>query len=136
MMKILLFSALKHQQQRKALAKFALNKISIMSSSTNKFRIFVAQSIPHQAAEILSSNHIEMVVSEKMPSREKLLQSVADVDALFCTLNEKIDQEVLDRAGSRLKVVATCSVGYEHIDLKECARRNIPVGYTPGVLTG
>ena len=35
-----------------------------------------------------------------------------------------------------IKVIATCSVGYEHIDLKECAARNIPVGYTPGVLTG
>ena len=31
--------------------------------------------------------------------------------------------------------MATCSVGYDHIDLKECAQRNIPVGYTPGVLT-
>jgi glyoxylate/hydroxypyruvate reductase len=32
-------------------------------------------------------------------------------------------------------VIATCSVGYEHIDLKECQNRNIKVGYTPGVLT-
>ena len=27
------------------------------------------------------------------------------------------------------------SVGYEHIDLDECRKRQIRVGYTPGVLT-
>lgn len=27
------------------------------------------------------------------------------------------------------------SVGYDHIDVKECARRNVKVGYTPGILT-
>ena len=27
------------------------------------------------------------------------------------------------------------SVGLEHIDLKECARRGVSVGYTPDVLT-
>jgi lactate dehydrogenase-like 2-hydroxyacid dehydrogenase len=32
-------------------------------------------------------------------------------------------------------VVATCSAGVNHIDLKECFKRKIPVGYNPGVLT-
>ena len=27
------------------------------------------------------------------------------------------------------------SVGYDHIDVAECARRNLPIGYTPDVLT-
>ena len=27
------------------------------------------------------------------------------------------------------------SVGYDHLDLPEIAKRNIPVGYTPEVLT-
>jgi len=37
--------------------------------------------------------------------------------------------------GPKLKVVSSMSVGVDHIDLKECSRRNIPVGYTPDVLT-
>ena len=37
--------------------------------------------------------------------------------------------------GEKLKVIGTMSVGYEHIDLQECKRRNIAVGYTPNVLT-
>lgn len=34
-----------------------------------------------------------------------------------------------------MKVVSTMSVGLDHIDIPECRRRGIAVGYTPGVLT-
>ena len=37
--------------------------------------------------------------------------------------------------GSNLKVIATMSVGYDHIDVNECKRRGIKVGNTPGVST-
>ncbi|CAF1477625.1 unnamed protein product, partial [Adineta steineri] len=47
----------------------------------------------------------------------------------------KIDKEVLTTAGDKLKMLATFSVGYNHIDLKECQKRGISIGYTPGVLT-
>lgn len=67
--------------------------------------------------------------------RDQLLKGIVGKDALFCTLTDKIDAELLDRAGSNLKVIATMSVGYEHIDLNECKKRNIRVGYTPEVLT-
>lgn len=67
--------------------------------------------------------------------RSELLNGVVGKDALFCTLTDIIDSEVIDRAGPSLKVIGTMSVGYEHIDLAECKRRNIRVGYTPEVLT-
>jgi glyoxylate reductase len=38
-------------------------------------------------------------------------------------------------AAPTLKAISTCSVGYEHIDVAEAAKRGIYVGYTPGVLT-
>jgi len=37
--------------------------------------------------------------------------------------------------GSQLTVIGTMSVGYEHLDMAECDKRNIVVGYTPDVLT-
>lgn len=67
--------------------------------------------------------------------REELLKGIVGKDALFCTLTDKIDAEVIERAGPNLKVIATMSVGYEHIDLNECKKRKIRVGYTPDVLT-
>jgi lactate dehydrogenase-like 2-hydroxyacid dehydrogenase len=37
--------------------------------------------------------------------------------------------------GPQLKVVATMSVGYDHIDVDAVKSRNIKLGYTPDVLT-
>src|SRR5690606_12848110 len=54
---------------------------------------------------------------------------------LYCLLTERIDDELLDAAGPSLKVVSTLSVGYDHIDVKACRRRNVAVGNTPGVLS-
>uniref|UniRef100_A0A0B7A6L8 Glyoxylate reductase/hydroxypyruvate reductase n=1 Tax=Arion vulgaris TaxID=1028688 RepID=A0A0B7A6L8_9EUPU len=46
-----------------------------------------------------------------------------------------IIKETLDIFGPQLKVVGTMSVGLEHIDLVECQKRGVKVGYTPNVLT-
>lgn len=67
--------------------------------------------------------------------RADFLKSIPGMDAIFCSLNDKIDKEVLEAAGSSLKVVSTISVGYDHIDLNECKKRGIRIGYTPDVLT-
>jgi phosphoglycerate dehydrogenase-like enzyme len=73
------------------------------SQSEKKFRVFVSQPIPQQAVDIFNSSNVELVISDKMPSRQKLLESVKDIDGIFCTLNEKIDKELLDTA-TNLKV--------------------------------
>ncbi len=112
--------------------------MSTSSYSTRKFNVFVTQPIPQQAIDILKKDdQINLKINSQTPlARKDLLESVKNCDALFCTLNEKIDKELLDAAGQGiLKIVATCSVGYDHIDLVECKNRNIKVGYTPGVLT-
>uniref|UniRef100_A0A336LW09 Glyoxylate reductase/hydroxypyruvate reductase n=1 Tax=Culicoides sonorensis TaxID=179676 RepID=A0A336LW09_CULSO len=67
--------------------------------------------------------------------REELLKRVVGKDAIYCTLCDKIDAEVLDAAGPSLKVIGTISVGYDHIDVEECRKRGVRIGYTPDVLT-
>lgn len=71
---------------------------------------------------------------EGQMSRDKLLEHVQDAEAIFCLLRDKIDKQLLDHA-KNLKMIGTMSVGYEHIDVKECKARGIKIGYTPGVLT-
>lgn len=41
----------------------------------------------------------------------------------------------LNNKGSQLKVIATMSVGYDHIDVEAAKARCILIGYTPDVLT-
>jgi len=67
--------------------------------------------------------------------RNELLKRVKDVDGIFCTLNDTINKEVIDLAGNNLKVISTMSVGYNHVDIKECQKKGIKVGFTPEVLT-
>lgn len=57
------------------------------------------------------------------------------MDALYCMIPDKIDRAVIEAAGPQLKVVATMTVGFDHVDLKACKDHNIVVGHTPGVLS-
>ncbi len=66
-------------------------------------------------------------------SEEKLLSAVDGADALFITPADRLDSEFFQKVSPTLKLVATFSVGFEHIDLEAAARRKIPVAYTPGV---
>lgn len=71
---------------------------------------------------------------EKAPPKKWILDNVINVDGILCTLNTKIDKEVIS-AAKNLKVISTYSVGFDHIDVKEAKSRGIRVGYTPEVLT-
>jgi gluconate 2-dehydrogenase len=66
-------------------------------------------------------------------SRAELAARVDDADAVLVTGGHRIDDEILANA-SHLKLVATVSVGFNHIDMAACARRNILVTNTPDVL--
>ena len=66
--------------------------------------------------------------------RAGLLARAADRDALFVTGSDRIDRELID-ACPRLRMIATGTVGYNHIDLTACGERGIAVSNTPDVLT-
>lgn len=73
-------------------------------------------------------------ISDKHPSHEDLTRRLQDADALITSpMVTRIDAKMIQGA-SRLKVVATVSVGYDNVDLRACAERDIKVGNTPGVI--
>lgn len=57
------------------------------------------------------------------------------MDAVFCVLTDIIDDDILEHAGPQLKVVASMSVGLDHLDIPSLQKRYIKIGYTPNVLT-
>lgn len=77
---------------------------------------------------------VEANPDDDLWSPEELRRRAADKDALFVVTSDKVDAPLL-QACPRLKLVATGSVGYNHIDLADCARRGIVVTNTPDVLT-
>lgn len=68
------------------------------------------------------------------PSRADLEAGVRDAEGLLCLLTDRVDATLLAGA-PRLRVVSSCSVGLDHVDVAAATERGIPVGHTPGVLT-
>ncbi|WP_284036410.1 D-glycerate dehydrogenase [Neobacillus sp. 114] len=101
-----------------------------------KQTVYVTKKLPEELYRRLSSQfEVRMWGEEETPvPREILLKEVAEVDGLYCFITDTIDKEVFAQA-KKLKVVSTCSVGYNHIDVQAAAEKGVKVGYTPGVLT-
>ena len=64
-----------------------------------------------------------------------MLAAAAGAHALVTDLTFAVDGELLDAAGSQLKVVANFGVGYDNVDLAACAEREVVVTNTPDALT-
>jgi lactate dehydrogenase-like 2-hydroxyacid dehydrogenase len=66
-------------------------------------------------------------------SRQALLAASDGADAMFITPVDRLDAAFFKRLSPSVKVIATYSVGFEHIDLRAAAGRKIAIAYTPGV---
>jgi glyoxylate reductase len=67
--------------------------------------------------------------------RRELLDLVPGAAAIVADPTVGIDRVVLEAAGPSLRLVANFAVGYDNVDLGECARRGVVVTNTPDVLT-
>jgi len=99
-------------------------------------RVFVSRRIPDEGLrDVLEACEATVWPEELPPSRDALLSAVEGCDGILALLTDRVDAELLDRAGPQLKVVSNFAVGFDNIDIPECTRRGLPVGNTPGVLT-
>jgi lactate dehydrogenase-like 2-hydroxyacid dehydrogenase len=62
-----------------------------------------------------------------------LIDALSGTDALFITPFDRLDTDFFNRVPASVKVVATYSVGFNHIDLKAAENKNIAIAYTPGI---
>lgn len=106
------------------------------SSSNDKPRVFITRLMDQEALDMIARD-TEMVVwpEEYPPSPEALREKVGDVAGVLTNIMDRVDSALFDSA-PRLKVVSHLAVGTDAVDMAEATRRGIPVGYTPGVLSG
>ena len=97
-------------------------------------RVFVTRRLPGAALERLAGHcALEVWSGAGAPPAQALRDGCRDAEGLLCLLTDAIDAPLL--AGCpRLRVISSCSVGVDHIDLPAARARGIPVGHTPGVL--
>lgn len=107
-----------------------------MASDRDRPRVFVARVIPEEGlASVRDACDTDVWDGELPPPRAELLRRIAGCDGVLTLLSDRVDDEFLDAAGSRLRVVSNYAVGFDNIDVAACARRGVAVGNTPGVLT-
>jgi lactate dehydrogenase-like 2-hydroxyacid dehydrogenase len=107
-----------------------------VSEPDDRPRVLVTREIPAIGLRLLREvAYVDVWDRPTPPPRDELLRRVSGVGGLLALLTDRVDDELLDAAGPELKVVSNLAVGYDNIDLAACAKRGIPVGNTPGVLT-
>ncbi|WLR50455.1 D-glycerate dehydrogenase [Bacillus tianshenii] len=97
--------------------------------------VFITRRIDKEIVQSLNDiADVHMWESEEEPvPREVLLEEASKADALLTMLSDKVDEELLDKAG-KLKVVSNLAVGYDNIDVEAATKRNVIVTNTPDVL--
>ncbi|MGE3106965.1 MAG: 2-hydroxyacid dehydrogenase [Phycisphaerales bacterium] len=79
--------------------------------------------------------HVRMAPDDPRLTRDELTQYVRGASVIVSMFHDKVDADVLDAAGPGLKGVCNFAVGFDNIDLAECARRGITVCNTPDAVT-
>jgi lactate dehydrogenase-like 2-hydroxyacid dehydrogenase len=67
--------------------------------------------------------------------REELVRAAEGSAAILCTTTDRFDAATIGRLPDSVRMLATFSVGFEHIDLAAARARGIIVTNTPDVLT-
>ncbi|MEN8183437.1 MAG: D-glycerate dehydrogenase [Myxococcota bacterium] len=94
----------------------------------------MTRALPGRALERLSrAACVELWPGPGAPEPAQLRQGAAGAAGLLCVLSDGIDAALLE-ASPDLRVVSSCSVGLDHVDLAAARARGIAVGHTPGVL--
>lgn len=100
------------------------------------WKVFVTRPIPDPGIPLLQQEcEVNLRSSSVIPSREEILAGVVNIDALLCLLTDRIDRDIIDAAGPKLKIISNYAVGFDNIDVQAATERGILVTNTPGVLT-
>src|SRR5918992_288703 len=98
--------------------------------------VLVTRGVPEPVREHLAGRcRLEVWDGEGVMPRAELLDRVEGKAGLMSMLTDRVDAELLDRAGPGLRVVANYAVGYDNLDLDACTARGVLATNTPDVVT-
>lgn len=105
----------------------AAGKVTI--KTMNKMKIIADEAIPYLKG--IFENECEV---EYYPGSEITPQRVKDADALIVRTRTKCNAQLLE--GSKVKVIASATIGTDHIDRAWCQSHNIALFNAPGCNSG
>ena len=100
-----------------------------------KPKILVTRKMTDGAEKKLAENFEVTLNKNDAPiPYEELIKLANQYDGMAVSGWDKFDENFFNNMNGRLKIIATFSVGYDHIDIKSAKEKNIIITNTPNVL--
>ncbi len=101
-----------------------------------KPRVFATRHFPPDVEARLAANFdARLNPEDRLFNGPALARETEGFDGIMCAAGDPFTAETLGKLPPSVRMIATFSVGYEHIDVAAAAKRNILVSNTPDVLT-
>lgn len=101
-----------------------------------KPKIFVTRRWPEHVEQRLANEFDLTLNTDDVPlSQDAMKDAFRTYDAVFPTVTDNIDADVLSGDSTRTRLIGNFGVGYNHIDVEAAVRQGITITNTPDVLT-
>src|SRR5215475_8390113 len=104
--------------------------------STAKPRVLATRHFPPDVEARLAANFDAVLnPDDRLYDGPALIKASAGCDGIMCAAGDPLTAETIAGLAPSVRMIATFSVGYEHVDVAAAAKRKIVVSNTPDVLT-
>src|ERR1044072_2571209 len=104
--------------------------------TTGKPRVLATRHFPPDVEARLSANFdAKLNPEDTLYDGPALIKASDGCDGIMCAGGDPLNADTIGKLPASVRIIATFSVGYEHVDVAAAAKRNILVSNTPDVLT-
>ena len=110
--------------------------MATVNNPPQRLKIAVTRALPPQVIAQLQERHdVSINPEDRRLTPDELQRAAAGADAMIVTALDRFDAEAISKLPPTVRIVATYSVGYEHIDVEAARKRGLAVLFTPDVLS-
>ena len=104
--------------------------------TTGKPRVLATRHFPPDVEARLAATFDAVLNAEdRLYDGPALIKASHGCDGIMCAAGDPLNAETIGGLPASVRIIATFSVGYEHVDVAAAAKRGILVSNTPDVLT-
>jgi len=102
----------------------------------SKPKLTISRKLPRAVEQRLAQDYeVSFNTDDKIYSGDELIERAQGADGLLVSPTEKCTSDFIAKLPETIKIMATFSVGYDHIDIDAASAAKLVVTNTPDVLT-